>query len=64
MKDWLKKKKEKMRKSRKSSDRYTFVDFIFDVLFWVPELLLLPFRILFWLVRGLGRWIENIFDIV
>ncbi|MED4399992.1 hypothetical protein ABET41_10500 [Metabacillus fastidiosus] len=63
MKEWWREKKEKRqknRKNRKNSDRYTFGDFLLDVLDWVPELILLPFRILFWLVRRIGRFILDI----
>ncbi|MCK1997378.1 hypothetical protein MPH47_09100 [Psychrobacillus psychrodurans] len=55
--------KKKIRKNRrKYSDRYTFGDFMFEVFFWIPELLFLPFRMIFWLVRGVGRLIWNLFD--
>ncbi|MGG3801838.1 hypothetical protein [Metabacillus fastidiosus] len=60
MKEWWREKKEKRQKNRKNSDRYTFGDFLLDVLDWVPELILLPFRILFWLFRGIGRFISDI----
>lgn len=40
----------------------THLDFIFDVFFWIPELLLLPFRMVFWLVRGVGKVIGSLFD--
>ncbi|MED4462459.1 hypothetical protein [Metabacillus fastidiosus] len=61
MKKWWNKKKDKMRKRRKDNDNYTFVDFILDVLFWIPELIILPFRLVFWLIRGVGRFIFDIF---
>ncbi|MED4452157.1 hypothetical protein [Metabacillus fastidiosus] len=61
MKKWWNKEKDKMRKSRKDNDNYTFVDFILDVLFWIPELIILPFRLVFWLIRGVGRFIFDIF---
>ncbi|MEC2076377.1 hypothetical protein [Metabacillus fastidiosus] len=60
MKESWQEKKEKRRKKRKNSDRYTFMDFLLDVVDWVPELIFLPFRILFWLVRGIGRFISDI----
>ncbi|WP_246943628.1 hypothetical protein [Bacillus pinisoli] len=65
MKTWWHEKKEKRRKRRseKNPGQYTFGDFMADLLLWVPELLLFPFRILFWLVRGLGRVIGNFFDL-
>ncbi|MGG3891767.1 hypothetical protein [Metabacillus fastidiosus] len=61
MKEWWNKKKDKMRKRRKDNGHYTFVDFILDVLFWIPELIILPFRLVFWLIRGVGRFIFDIF---
>ena len=56
------KKKDVRKERRKYNDHYTFGDFIFDVFFWIPELLFLPFRMIFWLVRGLGRVIGNLLD--
>ncbi|SDN48563.1 hypothetical protein SAMN05518871_105250 [Psychrobacillus sp. OK028] len=56
------KKKEIRKNKRKDNAPYTFGDFVFEVFFWIPELLLLPFRMLFWLVRGVGRVIGNLFD--
>lgn len=53
-----------MRKNKKHNDHYSFGDFLIDVLIWIPELFLLPFRIIFWLLRGLGRLIVSLFDIV
>lgn len=57
MKEWWKRKKEKTRKQRQDG-RYTFVDFIMDVLFWIPEVIILPFRILFWIGRGFWRILD------
>ncbi|HBT73311.1 MAG TPA: hypothetical protein DEB37_13985 [Lysinibacillus sp.] len=59
MKDWWQR-----RKGKKYHSGYTFLDFIFDVLVWIPELILLPFRVLFWLLRGIGRLIGDVFDFV
>lgn len=64
MKEWWERKKARTRKARKSRDRYTFSDFVMDLLFWIPELILLPLRLSFWLLRGLGRWIGEVFHIV
>ncbi len=61
MKEWWRKKKAASRKSNKDSNKYTVVDFLLDVLIWVPELLFLPFRMLFWMFRGLMRYV---FDFV
>ena len=55
-------KKENRNNRRNNSDRYTFGDVVFDILFWIPELLFLPFRMIFWLGRGVGRVIWNFFD--
>jgi hypothetical protein len=63
LKEWWNRKKDNTKKSKESSDNYTFIDFIFDVLFWLPELVLLPFRIIFWLLRGTGRLVWSLFDI-
>lgn len=63
MKKWWNKKKQKTRKYKKSKSDYNFWDMVVDVLIFIPELLFLPFRILFWIIRGFGRVLENIFDI-
>lgn len=64
MKEWWSRKKGNTRKHKKSKDDYTFWDIVFDVLFWIPELFILPFRIIFWLMRGLGRMIGDFLDFV
>ncbi|GIO27490.1 hypothetical protein [Ornithinibacillus bavariensis] len=59
MKDWWKRKREKARGRRKSvGDRYTIGEMIADILFWAPEIILLPFRLLFCGIRGLWRYID------
>lgn len=62
MREWWNRKIEKTRKSKKDNEQYTFLDFILDVLFWIPELIFLPFRIMIWLLKGIGRLIANLFD--
>jgi len=62
MNEWWEKKKSKSRKAKKEPGTYTFVDFIWDVLSWIPELIILPFRIIFWIIRGAGRMIADFFD--
>lgn len=64
MKEWWQRKKSKTRRSKKSNDNYTLLDFFLDMLFWIPELILFPLRLIFWLLRGLGRFIGEIFNIV
>lgn len=59
MKKWRDSRKEN--RSKKKRKAHDFVDFALEVLFWVPELIILPFRIVFWLIRGLGRLIADSF---
>ncbi|MFS0638229.1 hypothetical protein AB1K84_20190 [Mesobacillus foraminis] len=55
----LSRKRAEKRRKKKQEGTYHFWDLLFEVVFWVPELILLPFRLLFWLVRFLGRSIFN-----
>ncbi|WP_377559094.1 hypothetical protein [Ornithinibacillus salinisoli] len=64
MRDWWKKKNQRMRKNNRNHEKYSFLDFIVDVLIWVPEIILFPFRLIFWLLRGTGRWIDDWLDII
>ena len=50
---FVEKRSEKRRKKKLDWD------FVFDVLFWIPELIILPFRLVFYLFRFLAR---SIFD--
>lgn len=52
-------KRAAKRRKKKREGFYGFWDFIFDVLFWIPELIVLPFRLIFLLFRFLAR---SIFD--
>ncbi|KHE68659.1 hypothetical protein [Halobacillus sp. BBL2006] len=62
MNQWLKEKKE--RRSGVREEAYVYVDAILDLLIWLPELVYLPFRILFWLLRGVGKVVNDVFDFV
>lgn len=62
MKEWLDDKKKRTRKHRKKNDRYTIGDFLVDVLLWLPEIIIFPIRLLFWLFRFAGRFIKELFD--
>ncbi|SOC15344.1 hypothetical protein SAMN05880501_10875 [Ureibacillus xyleni] len=64
MKKWWNREKNRTRKGKRSNNDYTFLDFIVDVLFMIPELLFLPFRLVFWLFRGVGRMFGNLFDLL
>jgi hypothetical protein len=55
---FVEKRAEKRRKKKKEGI-YDFWDFVFDVLFWIPELIILPFRLIFFLFRFL---IRSVFD--
>ncbi|XTP56681.1 hypothetical protein Q5760_12080 [Niallia sp. Krafla_26] len=58
MMEWFEKKKRKTRKRKKNRHDYTVLDCFLDVLLWIPELLLLPFRLIFWLFRGIGKLMD------
>jgi len=64
MKKWWNGKKNRTRKGKKSNNDYTFFDFVLDVLFMIPELLFLPFRLIYLLFRGIGRLFSNMFDFI
>jgi hypothetical protein len=52
-------KRAKKRRMKKQEGMYGIWDFVGDVLFSIPELIFLPFRLLFFLLRFLVR---SIFD--
>jgi hypothetical protein len=52
-------KRAERRRKKKEKGSYTFWDFVFDVLFWIPELIFLPFQLVFYLFRFLARSIFN-----
>jgi hypothetical protein len=68
MNDWKFKQKGKKRKRRKSNEEDTgfnsFLDFVLELFFWLPELILWPFRIIFWIVRGIARLVVEFFNII
>ncbi|ATP40103.1 hypothetical protein CSE16_08585 [Solibacillus sp. R5-41] len=64
MKEWWQKKKSKTRRRRKGDDNYSLFDFLLEVLFWIPELILFPLRLIFWMLRGLGKLIGEVFNVV
>ena len=48
------------KKKRKSNNEpYSILDFFLDIAFWIPELIFLPFRLLFYGARGILRWIDD-----
>ncbi|SES25209.1 hypothetical protein SAMN04487944_1282 [Gracilibacillus ureilyticus] len=60
--NWKIRRKLKSRKSKKHKDDYTAWDVIVDVLLWVPELLIFPFRMLFWFLRIIGKFLGELLD--
>ncbi|MEH7444491.1 hypothetical protein V7201_19435, partial [Bacillus sp. JJ1122] len=52
-------KRAEKRRMKKQEKNYGLWDFVSDVLFWIPELIILPFRLLFLLFRFLVR---SVFD--
>ncbi|KMN37616.1 hypothetical protein AB0Y38_11445 [Lysinibacillus capsici] len=62
MREWLQGRKNKKRRDKRRKDQYSLIDLFLDVLIWIPELLFLPFRIIYWLLRGVGRFIGEGFN--
>lgn len=63
MNDWWIEKKEKTRRHKKRRGDYTFLDGVADLFFWLPELLLLPVRLVYWVLRVVGRIIGEVFNL-
>ncbi|MBD8522283.1 hypothetical protein [Lysinibacillus fusiformis] len=59
MNEWWQSKRRKTRKSKEKKN-YSLFELFLDVLFWIPELFLFPFRLVFWLLRGVGRLIADV----
>jgi len=62
VREWLQGRKNKKRRVKRRKDQYSLIDLFLDVLIWIPELLFLPFRIIYWLLRGVGRFIGEGFN--
>lgn len=62
MREWLQGRKNKKRRDKRRKDQYSLIDLFLDVLIWIPELLFLPFRIIYWLLTGVGRFIGEGFN--
>ncbi len=56
-------KKKKTRKYKKGNHEYTKWDMFFDILFWIPEVLIWPVRLLFLLFRAIGKFLGDIFSL-
>lgn len=62
MREWWNQKIARTRKRTKRNGEYTFSDFMIDVLFWLPELILFPLRVIYWCIRMMGRLIAHLLD--
>ena len=54
-------KRVEKRRVKKQEGTYGFWDFIGDILMWIPEIIFLPFRLAFLLVRFIIRAIFDAF---
>jgi hypothetical protein len=61
MKKWRKRMREK-RKSRNHGERYSVFDVLLELLCWIPEVLFFPFRVVYWLLRGIGKFIGDLWN--
>lgn len=59
---WKKKRQEMKEKWKKKDKDDTFLDILFEILFYIPELFLLPFKLLIWFIRGCGKLLKNVLD--
>lgn len=56
----LRSKREKRKIKRKEHpEKYGKFDFFLDILLWIPEIIILPFRMVYWLFRGIGRMFDS-----
>ncbi|MGR9049487.1 hypothetical protein ACQ4XT_12760 [Halobacillus faecis] len=63
MSQWLKSKKQVLKRRRQESEKFNVLEVLFELLLWLPELILFPIRVAIWLLKGLGRLIGLIADI-
>ncbi|MYL48078.1 hypothetical protein GLV98_01215 [Halobacillus litoralis] len=47
MRQWLKSKREALKRRTQNADKSGMVDFLFELLLWLPELIIFPIRIVF-----------------
>ncbi|SFJ25136.1 hypothetical protein SAMN04487936_101446 [Halobacillus dabanensis] len=62
MKGWRRSKRKIFKHQSRREEKYKFFDLVIEILFWIPEILIFPFRLLFWMLRGIGRIIGHILD--
>ncbi|WP_404408176.1 hypothetical protein [Jeotgalibacillus malaysiensis] len=61
MKKWREKRADRSRK-RKAEGKYSVWDVVADILIWVPELIILPFRLIYLLFKLFGKMFRDGFD--
>ncbi|MCP3033084.1 hypothetical protein LF817_17300 [Halobacillus sp. A1] len=64
MSEWWKSKKEVLRRKKRDDGRFYIVDFMIELLIYIPELLFLPIRLIILLGRAIPKVIIHIFDLV
>lgn len=47
LRQWLKSKREALKRRTQNADKSGMVDFLFELLLWLPELIIFPIRIVF-----------------
>ncbi|REJ10470.1 hypothetical protein DYE48_03020 [Halobacillus trueperi] len=62
VRQWLKSKREVLKRSRQNADKSSIFDFLFELLLWLPELIIFPIRMVVWLLKGIARLIGLISD--
>ena len=60
MKSLRQRRKEKRKKQKKKDN--PFWDAFIDSLLWIPDILLFPFRILYYVIRAFGRLFKSLIE--
>ncbi|MEC3885324.1 hypothetical protein VKA52_16430 [Halobacillus sp. HZG1] len=63
MRQWLKSKQEVLKRRRQNTERSSVFDVLFELVLWLPELIIFPIRMVIWLIKGIGRMIGLISDL-
>ncbi|MYL72318.1 hypothetical protein GLW00_15845 [Halobacillus litoralis] len=63
MRQWLKSKQEVLKQRRQNTERSSVFDVLFELVLWLPELIIFPIRMVIWLIKGIGRLIGLISDL-
>ncbi|WLR46375.1 hypothetical protein LC065_12365 [Halobacillus litoralis] len=63
MRQWLKSKKQVLKRRRQATEKWSVFEVLFELVLWLPELIIFPIRAAIWLLKGIGRLINLISDI-